>query len=186
MFHYEELSIPGVWLIRPQIFGDQRGYFAETLRYDDFYQITRAHPFVQENESASRRGVLRGLHLQTQETQGKLVRCIYGSIIDVAVDLRPDSAHFGKYIMRQLDDVKKEQLYIPRGFAHGFLVTSEWAVFSYKVDNHYAPQYECSVSAFDTEIGIDWERFGLSYDELILSEKDKNSVTLQEYKKRYL
>ena len=186
MMQYTPLHIPDVWVVTPQVFGDERGYFTETFRQEEFHEKVSSTPFVQENESASRRGVLRGLHLQVECPQAKLVRCIYGSIIDVAVDLRPDSPHFGQHILRKFDDIKKEQLYIPRGFAHGFLVLSEWAIFSYKVDNRYAPEYECSLSPFDPALGIDWELFGIPEDEFVQSSKDLRGISLDEYKQRYL
>ncbi len=186
MIQYTPLHIPDVWVITPQIFGDQRGSFAETFRTEEFHATVCPTPFIQENESVSQRGVLRGLHLQVENAQAKLVRCVYGCVIDVAVDLRPHSSYFGQYVLRKLDDVNKEQLYIPRGFAHGFLVLSEWAVFSYKVDNKYAPSDECSLSPFDPDLSIDWELFGLSRGEIIQSTKDAQGITLTEYKQRYL
>lgn len=183
---YTPLEINGVWLLTPQVYGDSRGYFTETLRYEEFHSRVSSTPFIQENESASRRGVLRGLHLQISHPQAKLVRCIYGTIVDVAVDLRPESSHFGQHIIRKLDDIKKEQLYIPRGFAHGFLVLSEWAIFSYKVDNRYAPKSECSLSPFDAALGIAWENYGIPLEEILQSDKDLRGISLDEYKQKYL
>ena len=136
MIQYKELEIPGVWLLTPQVFGDERGSFTEILRFPEFAEKVSPCLFIQENESFSTRGVLRGLHLQHgSAAQAKLVRCIHGEVIDVAVDLRLQSPTFGRHVAVRLSGTTKQQLYIPRGFAHGYLVVSDEAIFSYKVDN---------------------------------------------------
>ena len=171
--NYIQTEIPGVWILEPRVFNDARGYFMETWREEDFNQAIGSEVrFVQDNQSMSSRGVLRGLHYQKGEaSQAKLVRVLQGTVVDVAVDLREDSPTFGKYVMVELSDENKRQLFIPRGFAHGFQVLSETAVFTYKVDNRYAPETECSIRYDDPSIGIEWPILG---DDVILSEKDLN------------
>ncbi len=170
-------KISDVVIIEPKLFGDNRGYFMETFRADKLeaflgYKIN----FCQDNESKSRKGVLRGLHYQLQPfTQSKLVRVIKGSVIDVAVDIRKDSPTFGKYVAVELSGENKKQLFIPKGFAHGFLVTSDEAIFTYKVDAYYAPEYERSIRFDDPDIGIDWS---FPKEEMLLSEKDKSAPFL--------
>jgi len=170
-------EISDVVIIKPKLFGDSRGYFMETFRADKLeaflgYKID----FCQDNESKSRKGVLRGLHYQLPPfTQSKLVRVIKGSVIDVAVDIREDSPTFGKHIAIELSEENRKQLFIPRGFAHGFLVTSDEAIFAYKVDNYYAPEYERSIRFDDPGIGIDWS---FPKNEMLLSEKDKSAPFL--------
>lgn len=172
--NYIKTSIPDVWILEPKVFEDARGYFMETYRAEDFDKAV-GYPvqFIQDNQSMSTKGVLRGLHYQKGEaSQAKLVRVLSGSVVDVAVDLRKDSPTYGKYVAVELSAENKRQLFIPRGFAHGFLVTSDTAVFTYKVDNRYAPEAECSIIYNDPQIGIEWpitDEF-----ELILSEKDLN------------
>lgn len=168
---YIKTDIPDVWILEPRVFEDARGYFMETWREADF-NTAIGHPvkFVQDNQSKSSRGVLRGLHFQKGEaSQAKLVRVLQGAVVDVAVDLRKDSPTFGKYVMVELSEENKRQLFIPRGFAHGFQVLSDTAVFTYKVDNRYAPEAECSIRYDDPTIGIDWPIKG---DDVVLSEKD--------------
>lgn len=173
--NYIRTEIPGVWILEPRVFEDARGYFMETWREEDFNKaLGHEVHFVQDNQSKSSRGVLRGLHFQKGElSQAKLVRVLQGCVVDVAVDLRKDSPAFGKYVMVELSAENKRQLFIPRGFAHGFQVLSDTAVFTYKVDNRYAPEAECSIRYDDPHIGIAWPITG---DEVILSEKDLNKA----------
>lgn len=168
---YIKTSIPDVWILEPKVFGDARGYFMETYRKSDFDSATGLDvSFIQDNESKSSRGVLRGLHYQKGEySQAKLVRVISGTVLDVAVDLRKDSPTFSQHVAVELSDTNRRQLFIPRGFAHGFQVLSDTAVFVYKVDNIYAPQAECSVAYNDPKLGIEWP-----IAEALLSEKDLN------------
>jgi len=174
-------SIPDVLLIEPTVHGDSRGYFMESFRQDlldDFlgYEVN----FVQDNESKSSKGVLRGLHYQLPPSaQAKLVRVIEGRVLDVAVDIRQSSPTFGQYVSKELSSDNRHQLFIPRGFAHGFVVLSESAVFAYKVDNYYSPDDDRGIAHHDKEIGIDWI---LESDELQLSDKDKSNPVLSETK----
>lgn len=169
---YIKTEIPDVWVIEPRVFEDARGYFMETWREEDFNKnIGHNVRFIQDNQSLSSRGVLRGLHYQKGDlSQAKLVRVLQGSVVDVAVDLRKGSPTFGKYVMVELSEDNKRQLFIPRGFAHGFQVLSPKAVFTYKVDNRYAPEAECSIRYDDPTINIKWPISDPS--EVILSEKD--------------
>ena len=169
--NYIETEIPGVYILEPRVFEDARGYFMETWREEDFNRaMGREVHFVQDNQSMSSRGVLRGLHYQRgADSQAKLVRVLQGTVVDVAVDLRKDSPTFGRHVMVELYAENKRQLFIPRGFAHGFQVVSETAVFTYKVDNRYAPESECSIRFDDPSIGIEWPIQG---DDVVLSEKD--------------
>lgn len=182
--NYIKTEIPDVWIAEPRVFEDARGYFMETWREADFNQAMGydVH-FVQDNQSQSTRGVLRGLHYQKGEcSQAKLVRVLQGCVVDVAVDLRKDSPTFGKYVAVELSEENKRQLFIPRGFAHGFQVLSETAVFTYKVDNAYAPQAECSIRYDDPAIGIKWPITNPA--EVLLSEKDLNhAVSFEEAEK---
>lgn len=173
--NYIKTEIPDVWILEPRVFEDARGYFMETWREEDFNRgIGHEVHFVQDNQSMSSRGVLRGLHFQKgNDSQAKLVRVLQGCVVDVAVDLRKDSPTFGKYVMVELSAENKRQLFIPRGFAHGFQVLSDTAVFTYKVDNRYAPESECSIRYNDPVIGIEWPIQG---DEVVLSEKDLNKA----------
>lgn len=170
---YIKTDIDGVWIIEPKIFEDSRGYFYEVWKSADFDKNIGYHvDFIQDNESKSSYGVLRGLHFQRGEwSQAKLVRVLKGKVLDVAVDLRKDSPTCGKYVMVELSEENKRQLFIPRGFAHGFLVLSEEAIFTYKVDNVYAPQSEQSLMWNDKTVGIEWP---IKENELIISEKDAN------------
>ncbi len=175
---YIETEIPGLWIIEPKVFTDSRGYFMEAFKKEMFEKHIGTVNFIQDNESKSSFGVLRGLHLQKGDyAQAKLVRVIKGSVLDVAVDVRKDSKTFGKYVAVELSEENKKQFFISRGFAHGFLVTSEEAIFTYKVDNIYSPENELSVLYSDPDIGIEW---GLDEKQLILSEKDKNAKKLKE------
>jgi dTDP-4-dehydrorhamnose 3,5-epimerase len=170
-------SIPDVVLIEPTVHGDNRGYFVETFREDLFKEITHCKlNFIQENESKSSKGVLRGLHYQLPPyTQAKLVRVIEGSVLDVAVDIRKNSPTFGRHVAIELTGKNKHQLFIPHGFAHGFVVLSDSAIFSYKVDNYYAPEYDRGIAFDDHNLGIDWQ---LPLEELQLSDKDKKHPNL--------
>lgn len=181
---YIPTEIEGVWVVEPKVFEDARGYFMETWREEDFNRaIGQEVRFVQDNQSKSTRGVLRGLHYQRGEaSQAKLVRVLQGTVVDVAVDLRKDSPTFGKYVMVELSAENKRQLFIPRGFAHGFEVISDEATFTYKVDNRYAPETECSIRYDDPTIGIKWPITDSAI--LNLSEKDLNrAVSFEEAEK---
>ena len=169
---YIATEIPDVWILNPKVFADARGYFMETWREADFNaHIGHDVHFVQDNQSFSSRGVLRGLHYQQGEfSQAKLVRVLAGTVVAVAVDLRKDSPTFGKHVMVELSAENKKQLFIPRGFAHGFQVISEQALFTYKVDNIYAPQAERSIRYNDPTLNIAWP---ITDESLVqLSEKD--------------
>ncbi len=182
--NYIKTEIPDVWVCEPKVFADARGYFMETWRASDFNEhIGHEVNFVQDNQSMSSRGVLRGLHFQKGEfSQAKLVRVLQGTVVDVAVDLRLSSPTFCKYVMVELSAENKRQLFIPRGFAHGFQVLSDTAVFTYKVDNIYAPQAECSIRYDDPKIGIAWPI--TNPQELLLSEKDlQHAVSFDEAEK---
>nr|WP_293446655.1 dTDP-4-dehydrorhamnose 3,5-epimerase [uncultured Prevotella sp.] len=173
---YLKTEIEGVYVLEPRVFRDARGYFFESWRQADFDQhIGRHVEFIQDNESKSSYGVLRGLHYQKGEySQAKLVRVIRGRVLDVAVDIRKSSPTFGKYVAVELSEDNKRQLFIPRGFAHGFLVLSDEAVFTYKVDNVYAPQHEASIRWNDKDIHIEWP---ISADDVFTSEKDLLKAT---------
>jgi len=167
-------EIPGVYIIEPSVFGDSRGYFLESFNLNKFEENICKIKFVQDNESRSSRGVLRGLHFQKPPfNQAKLVRCIEGRVMDVAVDIRKGSPTYGKHVAVELSGENKRQLFVPRGFAHGFSVLSETAVFAYKVDNDYAPEYDCGIIWNDKDLNINW---GLEEHEVKLSDKDKNLI----------
>ncbi len=170
-------SIPDVILIKPTIYSDDRGYFLETFRQDLFEKaIGHKVNFIQDNESKSFKGVLRGLHYQLSPyTQAKLVGVIDGSVLDVAVDIRKSSATFGQHVAVELTKDNKHQLFIPHGFAHGFVVLSDSATFSYKADNYYAPEYDRGIAFNDKDLAIDWK---LPLGILQLSDKDKIQPTL--------
>jgi len=172
--NYVQTEIDGVWVIEPKVFDDARGYFMEAYKKEEFDKNIKEVNFIQDNESKSSFGVLRGLHYQKGDySQAKLVRVIVGEVLDVAVDLRKSSPTFGKYVSVLLSAENKRQFFIPRGFAHGFLVLSEEAVFTYKVDNVYAPQSEASIKYNDPVIGIDWP---IAPQQVKLSEKDLNKA----------
>lgn len=154
-------DLPDVILIKPKVFDDPRGFFMETYREDRFIANGISQQFVQENHSASGKGVLRGLHYQIRQTQGKLVRVISGEILDVAVDIRRSSPTFGQWVGIILSAENKHQLWVPGGFAHGFYVLSERAEVVYKVTDYYAPEWECSILWNDPQIGIDWQLNGI-------------------------
>lgn len=175
---YIETKIKGVFILEPRLFVDERGYFMETYRAEDFNRNVGETIFVQDNESHSSYGVLRGLHYQKGEwSQAKLVRVIEGSVFDVAVDLRRSSETFGQYVAVELSAENKRQLFIPRGFAHGFAVTSERATFVYKVDNAYMPSAEASIRFDDPTIGVEWP---VESSEMLLSPKDTMGVSFKE------
>ncbi|OAV64787.1 dTDP-4-dehydrorhamnose 3,5-epimerase [Bacteroidales bacterium Barb6XT] len=168
---FTELDIPGVWAIEPDVFKDGRGYFMESFKQAEFEAHIGSVPFMQENESFSCKGVLRGLHYQQAPYgQAKLVRVIQGEVLDVAVDIRAGSPSFGKHVAVVLSGENKRQLFIPRGFAHGFKVISETVIFQYKVDNAYKPDHEAGILYNDPALGIDW---GTDTSPILLSDKDK-------------
>lgn len=164
-------AIEEVVLIKPKVFGDDRGYFVETFRQDKFEEfLGHKVDFCQDNESKSSKGVLRGLHFQLPPmAQSKLVRVIEGEVLDVAVDIRKGSPTFGQHVAVRLSGENKHQLFVPRGFAHGFVVLSETAIFAYKCDNYYSPENDRGLAFNDPALGIDW---GLPLDQLKLSDKD--------------
>ena len=178
-FQFQKTDIDGLYVIEPTVFGDERGYFMETYNYNEFAATGLDMTFVQDNQSKSKRGVLRGLHFQTKNSQGKLVRVIRGEVFDVGVDLREGSATFGQWYGLLLSEENHKQLYIPEGFAHGFLVTSEEAEFVYKCTRFYDPSGEGGLLWNDKDIGIDWP---VTEDmDILLSDKDKIQPTFQEY-----
>lgn len=170
-FTFNKTSIEGVYVIEPTVFGDERGYFMETYHKEEFSQAGLDFEFVQDNQSKSKKGVLRGLHFQYTQPQGKLVRVISGEVFDVAVDLRKDSPTYGKWEGVILSEENKKQFYIPEGFAHGFVVLSDTAEFTYKCTDFYKADDEGGIKWDDPEIGIDWPIEDI--DEIILSDKDK-------------
>lgn len=178
-FNFIATSIPDVYEIEPTVFGDARGYFMETYQYEAFKAAGLDMVFVQDNQSKSKKGVLRGLHYQTRNPQGKLVRVVKGEVFDVAVDLRRDSATFGKWHGVLLTEENKKQFYVPEGFAHGFVVLSDTAEFVYKCTNYYDPTSEAGILWNDADLGIDWP---VPADmEILLSEKDKVQQTFKQY-----
>lgn len=172
-----QLAIPGVYLIEPQVFGDDRGFFFESFNQKLFDEVVGRHvQFVQDNHSKSSKGVLRGLHFQNPKPQGKLVRVTQGEVFDVAVDIRKNSPTFGKWVAEVLTGENKKQLWIPEGLAHGFLVLSEAAEFLYKTTDFYAPEYEQTIAWNDPDLGIDWPLD----DAPKLSLKDQNARLFSE------
>ncbi|TCN77390.1 dTDP-4-dehydrorhamnose 3,5-epimerase [Shewanella fodinae] len=179
-----DTEIPDVKIIEPQVFGDDRGFFMETWNQKKFEELVTGQRtnFVQDNHSKSKKGVLRGLHYQTQNSQGKLVRVIKGVVFDVAVDLRKNSESFGQWVGVYLSEENKKQLWIPEGFAHGFYVCSDGAEFVYKCTDFYNPKVEISIFWNDKDINIDWP---ICKDgELIISEKDINAISFDLYRNR--
>ena len=172
-------TIPDVLLLRPRCFHDERGYFMESFNEETFRRVTGLSTrFVQDNEAYSRRGVVRGLHYQlAPHAQAKLVRVVSGRVLDVAVDIRKGSPTFGQHVAVELSEENHRQLFIPRGFAHGFAVLSDQAVFQYKCDDYYAPETEGAIAWDDPEIGIDWK---IPEDKVILSPKDANHPELKD------
>lgn len=172
-------DIPDLVILEPRVFGDQRGYFMESFKQPWWEEHFPDIKFIQDNESKSYRGVLRGLHFQRPPyEQTKLVRVIQGEVLDVAVDLRKDSPTYGKYESILLSDTNKKQLLIPQGFAHGFVVMTNAAIFSYKVDNPYAPDHEGGIQWDDPALNIDWK---LPKEEILLSEKDRELPSFEEF-----
>lgn len=177
-------AIDGVLIIEPKVFGDKRGYFFESFSQREFDEkvtpiLGHTINFVQDNESMSSYGVMRGLHFQsTPYTQSKLVRCVKGSVLDVAVDIRKGSPTYGKHVAVELTEENHRQFFVPRGFAHGFAVLSETAVFQYKCDNFYAPQADGGINILDESLGIDW---CIPTDKVLLSEKDTNHSLLKDF-----
>ena len=172
-----ETEIEGVVILEPQIFGDERGYFFESFSLKRFEEEVSKTVFVQDNESKSKYGVLRGLHYQLPPyTQAKLVRVVKGTVLDVAVDIRKGSPTFGKYVAAELSEENKRQFFLPKGLAHGFVVLSEEAIFQYKCDEYYAPGHEGAIRFDDPDLGIDWR---LPLKDIILSEKDKKHPRLR-------
>lgn len=167
----QETSIPGVVIIKPRVFEDSRGYFFESFSQREFNEKVRPITFVQDNESKSSYGVVRGLHYQKPPfTQSKLVRCVRGRVLDVAVDIRLGSPTFGRHVAVELTEENHVQFFIPKGFAHGFSVLSDTAVFQYKCDEFYHPEADSGIQLLDEELGIDWQ---IPWDKAIMSEKDK-------------
>lgn len=182
-FEFEETEIKDVILVKPKVFGDERGFFLETYKKEDFIKAGIEDDFIQDNHSKSSFGVLRGLHYQKNpNVQGKLVRCTKGKILDVAVDIRKNSPTFLKWVKRELTEENKFQLYIPKGFAHGFVALSDVVEVMYKVSGNYSPKDEGGIKWNDPDIALDW---GIDFEPL-LSEKDKNSKTIKEINKEDL
>ena len=172
-------DIEGVVILEPKIFRDDRGYFFESFSQREFDEKVRTVNFVQDNESMSSYGVMRGLHFQRPPyTQSKLVRCVKGVVLDVAVDIRKGSPTYGKHVAVELTEDNHRQLFVPRGFAHGFSVLSETAVFQYKCDNFYAPQADGGINILDDNLGIDWK---IPVDKAFLSEKDTMHDLLKDF-----
>ena len=181
-----ETSIEDVYIIEPTVFGDDRGYFMETYSKAEFEEIGLYYDFVQDNQSKSKKGVLRGLHFQKENIQAKLVRVLKGEVFDVAVDLRPNSKTYGKWEGVILSEENKKMFLIPKGFAHGFLVLSEEAEFTYKCDDIYNHNAEGGLAWNDKEVGINWPLGNIKEEDLITSEKDTKWPTLNELRKTNL
>ncbi len=181
MSNFIETDIKGVYIIEPKLFGDERGYFMETYNENEFKENGLNYAFVQDNQSKSKKGVLRGLHFQKSYPQAKLVRVLEGEVFDVAVDLRKGSQTYGKWVGVILSGENKKQFMIPRGFAHGFVVLSETATFAYKCDEFYHPEDEGGIMWNDPEIGVKWSYEG----EPLLSEKDKKHPSFKESKMEF-
>lgn len=172
-------AIEGLVILEPKVFWDQRGYFFESFSQREFEEKVRKINFVQDNESMSRYGVLRGLHFQRPPfTQSKLLRCVKGRVLDVAVDIRKGSPTYGQHVAVELSEDNHRMFFVPRGFAHGFAVLSDVAIFQYKCDNFYAPQADCGISIMDDSLGIDWR---IPSENVILSEKDMKQTCLKDF-----
>ena len=181
----ETCGIEGLKVITPTVFGDERGYFMETYQYEDFKKAGIDQVFVQDNQSSSRKGVLRGLHFQINFPQDKLVRVVNGTVFDVAVDLRSGSPTFGRWFGTVLSAENKKQFFIPKNFAHGFIVLSDYAEFTYKCSDYYHADDEGGLAFDDPDIGIEWPLpEGFSKEDLIISEKDKKWGSFREYIER--
>lgn len=180
MIEVNKTDIEGVLIIEPKVFGDARGYFLESFNAKEFTEKTGLNiNFVQDNESMSSYGVMRGLHFQRPPfTQSKLVRCVKGAVLDVAVDIRKGSPTYGKHVAVELTEDNHRQFFVPRGFAHGFAVLSETAVFQYKCDNFYAPQADGGICILDERLGIDWR---IPTDKALLSDKDTKHTLLKDF-----
>ncbi len=180
MINVIKIDIEGVLIIEPKVFGDARGYFLESFNAKEFSEKTGLNiNFVQDNESMSSYGVMRGLHFQRPPfTQSKLVRCVKGAVLDVAVDIRKGSPTYGQHVAVELSEENHRQFFVPRGFAHGFAVLSETAVFQYKCDNFYAPQADGGISILDDSLGIDWK---IPTDKALLSDKDTKHALLKDF-----
>ena len=181
-----ETKIKNLLLIEPKIFEDSRGFFMESYNYNTFKELGIDNVFVQDNISKSSKGVLRGLHFQRDEyAQAKLVYVLRGAVLDITVDLRETSETFGKYVVVELNDKNKRMLFIPRGFAHGFLTLEDDTEFIYKCDNFYNPKSEVGIIWNDTDLNIDWnlDKYNIKEKELIISEKDKKNITFKEYRR---
>lgn len=172
-------AIDGLVIIEPRVFKDARGYFFESFSQREFEEKVRPVNFVQDNESMSAYGVMRGLHFQRPPfTQSKLVRCVKGKVLDVAVDIRKGSPTYGQHVAVELSEDNHRQFFVPRGFAHGFAVLSETAVFQYKCDNFYAPEADGGISIKDESLGIDWQ---IPIEQAVLSEKDINHPSIKDF-----
>lgn len=180
MINVIQTELDGVLIIEPKVFGDARGYFLESFNAKEFAEKTGLNiNFVQDNESMSSYGVMRGLHFQRPPyTQSKLVRCVKGAVLDVAVDIRKGSPTYGQHVAVELTEDNHRQFFVPRGFAHGFAVLTETAVFQYKCDNFYAPQADGGISILDNSLGIDWK---IPTDKALLSEKDTKHALLKDF-----
>lgn len=180
MIEVKKTAIEGVLIIEPKVFGDARGYFLESFNAKEFAEKTGLNiNFVQDNESMSSYGVMRGLHFQNPPyTQSKLVRCVKGAVLDVAVDIRKGSPTYGKHVAVELTEDNHRQFFVPRGFAHGFAVLSETAVFQYKCDNFYAPQADGGISILDGSLDIDWK---IPTEKALLSDKDTKHALLKDF-----
>ncbi|MDE6555656.1 MAG: dTDP-4-dehydrorhamnose 3,5-epimerase [Duncaniella sp.] len=177
-------DIEGVVIIEPRVFADSRGYFFESYNKRAFDDRVAPVDFVQDNESCSTRGVMRGLHFQRPpHAQAKLVRCVRGSVLDVAVDIRRDSPTYGRHVSCLLTEDNHRQFFIPRGFAHGFAVLSDTAIFQYKCDNYYCPEADGGISILDPSLGIDW---GMALEDAILSDKDKRHPLLKDFNSPFI
>ena len=176
---FKETGIKGVYILKPRVFKDARGYFFESFSKREFDAAIGNVDFVQDNESCSTKGVIRGLHFQKPPySQAKLVRCVRGKVLDVALDLRKDSSTYGKYVAVELSEDNHLQFFIPKGFAHGFEVLSETAIFQYKCDEYYHPEVEGGIDCSDPELGLPWV---INIDEAIVSEKDKKHPLLKDF-----
>ena len=181
-----ETKIKNLLLIEPKVFEDSRGFFMESYNYNTFKELGIDNVFVQDNISKSSKGVLRGLHFQKDEyAQAKLVYVLRGAVLDITADLRKNSETFGKYEAVELNDKNKQMLFIPRGFAHGFLTLEDDTEFIYKCDNFYNPKSEVGIIWNDTDLNIDWnlDKYNIKEKELIISEKDKKNITFKEYRR---
>ena len=178
-----ETGIEGLCILEPTVFGDDRGFFFESYSKKDFEEVGIPFEFIQDNHSKSKKGVLRGMHFQYENTQDKLVRVVAGSVYDVVVDLRKNSPTFGKWYGVILSAQNKRQFFVPKGFAHGFLTLEDNTEFLYKCTDYYAPQYDSGILWNDKDVAVDWrlDEFGISEEELTLSDKDRKQQILKEY-----